>query len=272
MLLAVSLGALVAFSPSPALRPACKPLARASHIYLQQIASPFASGGDASEGAATAVDPAEEVAASGGGKAGPGPYPLTLENVELVLDDMRPYLQADGGNVAVDSIEDGIVRLELQGACGSCPSSTMTMKMGLERGLLEKIPDIVAVEQVAPSGPQLTEEGIEEVLDEIRPFLKMAGGECNLVSLDAEGVQPTAKLAITGSGSTINSVRVEIAQRLKRNVSIATRFDMPSLLIRKLCHSQNTLNALTNLNGCSPLRPCLRSFQHLRTWTSTWNE
>ena len=218
-LLAISIGAMVAFSPSPALRPASQPLARANRIYLQQIASPFASGGDASEGeAATAVDPAKEVAASGGGKAGPGPYPLTLENVELVLDDMRPYLQADGGNVAVDSIEDGIVRLELQGACGSCPSSTMTMKMGLERGLLEKIPDIVAVEQVAPSGPQLTVEGIEEVLDEIRPFLKMAGGECNLVSLDAESLQPTAKLEITGSGSTINSVRVEIAQRLKRNV------------------------------------------------------
>lgn len=212
----------LAFSPTPVLRPASRVL-RTNRIYLQQVTSPFAGGDDDSSGeTATAVDPAEAVAASGGGKAGPGPYPLTLENVELVLDDMRPYLQADGGDVAVRSIEDGIVKLELQGACGSCPSSTMTMKMGLERGLLEKIPEIKGVEQVAPEGPQLTEEGIEGVLDEIRPFLKMAGGSCDLVSLDASGVQPTAKLAITGSGSTINSVRVEIAQRLKRNVRCTT--------------------------------------------------
>ena len=94
-------------------------------------------------------------------KSSSGPLPLTLDNVELVLDDMRPYLMADGGNVAVVDIEGGIVKLELQGACGSCPSSTMTMKMGLERGLLEKIPEIVAVEQVQPEGPQLTQEGIE---------------------------------------------------------------------------------------------------------------
>ena len=49
----------------------------------------------------------------------------------------------------------------------------MTMKMGLERGLLEKIPDITEVVQVQPEGPVLTEEGVEEVLEEIRPFLKM---------------------------------------------------------------------------------------------------
>ena len=147
---------------------------------------------------------------------GDGPLALTMENVDLVLDDMRPYLMADGGNVAVRSIEGGVVMLELQGACGSCPSSTMTMKMGLERGLREKIPEIIEVIQVAPDGPQLTEEGIEEVLEEIRPFLKMAGGDCDLVSLEV-GLVPTAKLSISGSGATINSVRVEIAQRLKRN-------------------------------------------------------
>ena len=47
------------------------------------------------------------------------------------------------------------------------------MKMGLERGLREKIPEITAVEQVTPDGPQLTDDGVEEVLEEIRPFLKM---------------------------------------------------------------------------------------------------
>ena len=54
-------------------------------------------------------------------------------HVELVLDEMRPYLIADGGNVALRDIDAGVVVLELQGACGSCPSSSMTMKMGLER-------------------------------------------------------------------------------------------------------------------------------------------
>jgi Fe-S cluster biogenesis protein NfuA len=102
-----------------------------------------------------------------------GPLPLSLDNVEAVLDEMRPYLMADGGNVAVAAIDGGVVKLELQGACGTCPSSTMTMKMGLERGLREKIPEITAVEQVTPDGPQLTDDGVEEVLEEIRPFLKM---------------------------------------------------------------------------------------------------
>jgi len=207
---------LAAFAPSPALRPACVGCARASLSAVRlDISSPFDASGD---GTSTAEK-------EDGDSSSTGPLELNLENVETVLDTMRPYLMADGGNVAVTSIDDGIVKLELQGACGSCPSSTMTMKMGLERGLLERIPDIVSVEQVAPSGPQLTEEGIEEVLDEIRPFLKMAGGSCDLVSLDAEGVQPTAKLAITGSGSTINSVRVEIAQRLKRNFPTLANVD-----------------------------------------------
>lgn len=135
-----------------------------------------------------------------------GPLPLTLENVELVLDEMRPYLMSDGcvtgikgnacvglndwggglvdgallacpstivlpvdigvhtsqlssypnkslpppprthsGNVVVSDIDGPVVKLELQGACGSCPSSTMTMKMGLERRLKEKIPEISEV-------------------------------------------------------------------------------------------------------------------------------
>ncbi|EOD12108.1 hypothetical protein EMIHUDRAFT_452262 [Emiliania huxleyi CCMP1516] len=158
-----------------------------------------------------------EASASNGGETLTGPLPLTAENVDAVLDEMRPYLMADGGNVAVAEIDGGVVRLELQGACGSCASSAMTMKMGLERGLREKIPEIIAVEQVAPDGPQLTEDGIEGVLEEIRPFLKMAGGDVELVELIETGVAPSCTLRISGSGSTINSVRAEIAQRLKRN-------------------------------------------------------
>ncbi|MGK7879214.1 MAG: NifU family protein [Crocosphaera sp.] len=73
---------------------------------------------------------------------------LTNDNVENVLDEMRPYLMADGGNVELVEIDGPIVRVRLQGACGSCPSSTMTLKMGIERRLREMIPEISEVEQV----------------------------------------------------------------------------------------------------------------------------
>ncbi|MCZ2201887.1 NifU family protein [Cylindrospermopsis raciborskii] len=73
---------------------------------------------------------------------------LTLENVETVLDEMRPYLKSDGGNVEVVELDGPIVKLRLQGACGSCPSSTMTLRMGIERRLKEMIPEIGEVEQV----------------------------------------------------------------------------------------------------------------------------
>jgi Fe-S cluster biogenesis protein NfuA len=74
--------------------------------------------------------------------------PLTVENVEKVLDEMRPYLMADGGNVELVEIDGPVVRLRLQGACGACPSSTMTLRMGIERRLREFIPEIAEVEQV----------------------------------------------------------------------------------------------------------------------------
>lgn len=73
---------------------------------------------------------------------------LTQENVETVLDEMRPYLMADGGNVELVELDGPVVKLRLQGACGSCPSSAMTLRMGIERRLREFIPEIVEVEQV----------------------------------------------------------------------------------------------------------------------------
>jgi Fe-S cluster biogenesis protein NfuA len=73
---------------------------------------------------------------------------LTPENVETVLDEMRPYLMADGGNVELVELDGPVVKLRLQGACGSCPSSTMTLRMGIERRLREFIPEIAEVEQV----------------------------------------------------------------------------------------------------------------------------
>jgi Fe-S cluster biogenesis protein NfuA len=73
---------------------------------------------------------------------------LTTKNVETVLDEMRPYLMSDGGNVELVELDGPIVKLRLQGACGSCPSSAMTLRMGIERRLKEMIPEISEIEQV----------------------------------------------------------------------------------------------------------------------------
>ena len=72
-----------------------------------------------------------------------------IEEVKKVLETIRPALQADGGDVElVEVTEDGVVKVKLVGACGHCPMSTMTLKMGIERTLKEKIPGVKEVEQV----------------------------------------------------------------------------------------------------------------------------
>ena len=71
-----------------------------------------------------------------------------MEKVQAVLDQVRPMLQRDGGDVELIEVVDGIVKVKLQGACGSCPMSTMTLKMGIEKAIKEQIPEIVEVQQV----------------------------------------------------------------------------------------------------------------------------
>lgn len=69
-----------------------------------------------------------------------------IEQVKEVLDLVRPALQADGGDVElVEITADGVVKVRLKGACGSCPMSTMTLKMGIERTLKEKVPGVKEV-------------------------------------------------------------------------------------------------------------------------------
>ena len=72
-----------------------------------------------------------------------------LEEVKKVLETIRPMLQGDGGDVElVEVTADGVVKVKLVGACGHCPMSTMTLKMGIERTLKEKVPGIKEVVQV----------------------------------------------------------------------------------------------------------------------------
>lgn len=74
---------------------------------------------------------------------------IDLIRVQEVIDSVRPFLQADGGDCEiVDVTEDGVVKLRLHGACGSCPSSTYTLKLGIEEQLKQHIPGIKEVEQV----------------------------------------------------------------------------------------------------------------------------
>ena len=68
------------------------------------------------------------------------------ERIENALDKIRPALQADGGDVEfVDYSEDGVVKVRLTGACGGCPMSQMTLKMGVERMLKQEIPEVKEV-------------------------------------------------------------------------------------------------------------------------------
>jgi Fe-S cluster biogenesis protein NfuA len=70
------------------------------------------------------------------------------EQVQSALDDIRPARQADGGDVELVDVVDGIVKVRLTGACGGCPMSQMTLKEGIETYVRKKIPEIVSVESV----------------------------------------------------------------------------------------------------------------------------
>lgn len=68
------------------------------------------------------------------------------DRVQKVIEEIRPALQADGGDVSLVEVgEDGVVKVRLTGACGGCPMSQMTLKMGIERRLKEKVPEVTSV-------------------------------------------------------------------------------------------------------------------------------
>ena len=71
---------------------------------------------------------------------------IMKEKVQEALNKVRPMLQADGGDVELVDVKDGIVTVRLQGACGGCPMSQMTLKNGIERILKQEVPEVVSVE------------------------------------------------------------------------------------------------------------------------------
>ena len=70
------------------------------------------------------------------------------EKVQAAIEKIRPMLQADGGDVELVDIQDGIVQVRLQGACSGCPMSQMTLKNGIERILKQEVPEVKSVESV----------------------------------------------------------------------------------------------------------------------------
>lgn len=70
---------------------------------------------------------------------------MMKEKVEEALNKIRPSLMADGGNVELVEVEDGVVKVRLTGACGGCPMSQMTLKMGIERLLKKELPEVKEV-------------------------------------------------------------------------------------------------------------------------------
>ena len=125
---------------------------------------------------------------------------FNLETVDKVLDEIRPYLISDGGNVSVDSVnvETRSVYLILEGACGSCPSSTVTMQMGIERVLKENFENIgeVAQVEVAADGEggdggdpkELTMDAVMKEVNRISPAITAMGGNVEILSVDPLGV------------------------------------------------------------------------------------
>lgn len=67
------------------------------------------------------------------------------EKVEKALESIRPALQADGGDIELINVEDGVVRVRLMGACGACPMSSMTMSQGVEQAVKKAVPEIKKV-------------------------------------------------------------------------------------------------------------------------------
>lgn len=82
------------------------------------------------------------------------PAKSLYQRVDEALQTIRPYLEADGGDVKIlDIDEEGVVRLELLGACGSCPMSTMTLRAGVEEAIKRAVPEVKSVDAINITSP-----------------------------------------------------------------------------------------------------------------------
>lgn len=112
---------------------------------------------------------------------------FTKANVDNVLDDIRPFLVADGGNIDVVAVnpDDRSVTVRLQGACGTCPSAAITMKNGVEQALRARWPDLGRV--VRFDDAALTADAADRLLDPIRPAVTKLGATVSVLSANLLG-------------------------------------------------------------------------------------
>ena len=144
------------------------------------IVSPYAAGGDAvgsAEEEEEPLDPNREL------------KELTVANVDEALNEVRPYLQADGGDVEVVGIEDGIVAVRMQGACGSCSSSTATLKGGIEKTLVKVFGDavtqVVNLDDAGGGGAMsLSREAVAEHLEKLSGAIHNYGGSAAVTEVE----------------------------------------------------------------------------------------
>ena len=168
------------------LAPVARRAAGPRPLRAEPVVSPFEAGENSANAASEAA-------------AALGELEFTPASVDEVLNRVRPYLVADGGDVAVVEVrpESKDVVLRLEGACGSCPSSTTTMKMGIERVLRERWPDLGSVSRdTDPENQKFDVETVEKLLAPIAGAVtklgatltvKSAGDEPGLVEILYKG-------------------------------------------------------------------------------------
>lgn len=117
--------------------------------------------------------------------SGESQLPLTVENADTVLESVRPMLQADGGNVQVIGVKNGVVSVRLVGACGTCSAASTTLRLGIESALKdafgEKLVEVLELGKLEarPLSPAV----VDEVLDaEVRTPVAALGGQVNVIS------------------------------------------------------------------------------------------
>jgi len=136
---------------------------------------------------------------------------LSAENVDKVLEEVRPFLISDGGNVSVERVDEDSkdVYLNLEGACSSCESSTVTMKLGIEKVLREKFVDLGEIIAITDTQEnlELTLEAVEGEIRRLSPAITAMGGVIEVVDVDPAGV---VKIRFRGSTKIMRGLELAL--------------------------------------------------------------
>ncbi|CAG9460930.1 unnamed protein product [Pedinophyceae sp. YPF-701] len=142
---------------------------------------------------------------------------LTADAADEVLEEVRPFLLADGGDVEVVKVQDGNVYVEMQGNCGSCSSSEATLRMGIERALRSRFGDqLREVIQVATEDLGTSADGVNAHLDGLRPAIKAYGGEVRVL----EVLEGRCTVLYTGPVTIAAGIRAAVKDRFPDIVEV----------------------------------------------------